>query len=117
MVTPSCLKSRPREGGSSRSLSRNLQQLFWRIWRLGFGTISGVPFRDGDPAPSSHVRAVRKALLGQRPWPHCDDDAEHFLLKQEHCRFIEELAISNTGMVDIKVMNGLPIALDIHEQF
>ena len=101
---------------SSRSLSPNLRQLFQQLWRTGFGTFRGVHFRDGDPLFDPPFHVVRKARTTEQAWPHRGSLAAEFTLKREHIRFIEELVAAGNGVVDIKVVKGLPVDLDIHEQ-
>jgi hypothetical protein len=106
----------PGADANARSLSPHLRHLFHRIWRMGYGTIRGVHFRDGDPLSDPPFHPVRKARLSEEAWPRRESATADFALKREHLRFIEELAAAGTGVVDIKVVNGLPVDLEIHEQ-
>ncbi len=106
----------PGSDATARSLSPNLLHLFHRMWRMGYGTIRGVHFRDGDPLLDPPFLPVRKARLTEAAWPCRESAPADFALKREHVRFLEELAATGTGVVDIKVVKGLPADLDIYEQ-
>jgi hypothetical protein len=84
--------------------------------QMGYGTIRGVHFRDGDPLFDPPFDVIRKVRTAEKAWPHHDSGAGDFVLTREHLRCIEELAASRNGIVDIKVVNGLPVDLDIHER-
>jgi len=96
----------------SRSLSPNLRYIFDYMWRMGYGTIRGLHVRDGDLLLDPPFHPVRKARLSEDAWPRCKSAHPDYALKREHIRFSEEIA----GVVDIKVVKGLPVDLDIHEQ-
>jgi len=106
----------PPPDATAGSLSPNLRHLFHVAWRMGYGTIRGVYFRDGDPLLAPPFQLVRKARLTQEAWSHRDSAPAEYALRREHVRFMQELATTGTGVVDIKVVNGLPVDLDIHEQ-
>ena len=46
--------------------SENLRYVFNRMWRMGYGTVRGLHFRDGEPVldpPFDVVRTVRLPRL------------------------------------------------------
>lgn len=117
MVLPLQDRCRPtRADATAGSFSPNLRRLFLYMRRIGFGTLRGVHFRDGDPLFDPPFDVIRKVRTAEKAWPHHDSVVGEFVLTREHLRFIEELAASRNGIVDIKVVNGLPVDLDIHEQ-
>ena len=77
----------------------------------------GLHVRAGDPLfdpPPLVVRTVRLSEAG----PSCRNAANaDYALKREQIAFQRELAAIDTGVIDvIKVHDGLPVGLDIHEQ-
>lgn len=117
MILPLHERCRPAKAGTTaESLSPNLRYVFHYMWRMGYGMIRGLPFRDGDPLLDPPFHPVRKARLTEEPWSRRESVPADFVLKREHIRFLEELAATGTGVVDVKVVNGLPVDLDIHEQ-
>lgn len=101
---------------TSRSLSPSVRHLFDDMWRMGYGTIRGARVRDGDLLLDPPYIPVRKARLSEEPWSRCGSAHADYALKREHIRFLEELTAIGSGVVDVKVVKGLPIDLDIHEQ-
>jgi hypothetical protein len=116
MLPPPDDRRRPPGDPNGRSLSPNLRPLLQCMRQMGYGTIRGVHFRDGDPLFDPPFDVIRKVRTAEKAWPHRDSVAGVFELTCEHLRFIEELAASRNGIVDIKVVNGLPVDLDIHER-
>ena len=101
---------------TSRSLSPNLRHVFNDMWRMGYGTIRGIHVRDGNPLLSPPYSPVRKARLSEEAWSCRESANAGYQLKREHVRFQEELAALGTGVVDVKVISGVPVDLDLHEQ-
>jgi len=113
---PDDRRRQPGDDAKSRSQSPNLRRLLHCMRQMGYGTIRGVHFRDGDPLFDPPIDVVRKIRTAEKAWPHRDSVAGEFVLTHEHRRFIAELAATGIGVVDIKVVNGLPVDLDIHER-
>lgn len=106
----------PRDDVNDRSRSPNLRRLLQRMRQMGYGAIRGVHFRDGAPLFDPPFDVIRKVRTAEKAWPHRKPAAEEFVLTNEHLRFIDELAATGSGVVDIKVVNGLPVDLEIHER-
>jgi hypothetical protein len=106
----------PDDDANGRSFSPNLRRLFLCMRQKGYGTFRGVHFRDGDPLFDPPFDVIRKVRTAEKVWPHRNSVAGEFVLSSEHRRFIDELAATGSGVVDIKVVNGLPVDLDIHER-
>lgn len=99
------------------SLSPNQRRLLERMRRLGYGTIRGLHVRAGDPLfdpPPLIVRAIRLSEVGSS---HHESVGAEKALKREQIAFVRELAAVGTGVIDVvKVHDGLPVGLEIHEQ-
>ncbi len=92
-----------------------MRRLLRRMWQLGYGTIHRLHVRDGEPVFDPSPRIVRTIRLGQAcsGRPGCDD----FALKREQQALVRLLAELGTGVIDlIKVHDGLPVGLEIHER-
>lgn len=116
MSVPGNRRGPPWPDGTAGSLSPNLRRLLDRMRRLGYGTIRGLHVRAGDPLfnpPPLVVRMVRLAEAG----PPCREPASaEYALNREQIAFQRELAVIDTGVIDvIKVHDGLPVGLEIHE--
>lgn len=117
MLSPPDDRRRPPDNDANgQSHSPNLHRLFLCMRQLGYGTFRGVHFRDSDPHFDTPFQVIRKIRTAEKAWPHRDSVAADFVLTREHLRFIEELVATGTGVVDIKVVNGLPVDLEIYEQ-
>lgn len=101
---------------TSRSLSPNLHYIFDYMWRMGYGTIRGLHVRDGDLLLDPPFLPVRKARLSEEAWPRRKSANADYPLKREHIRFHEELVAFGTGVVNVKVVSGMPVNLDLYEQ-
>lgn len=104
-------------GSPASRLSPNMRHLLRRMWQLGYGTIRRLHVRDGQPVFDPAPAVVRTIRLGQpEPGigkPACDD----FALKQQQLALVRLLADVGTGVIDlVKVHDGLPVGLEIHEQ-
>lgn len=98
-------------------LSPGCRSLLELIRRVNFGRIEALAVRGGEPVlhpPPRVVRAVRLAQIGpMRPEPA----STQYPLKREQIALVEALAAIGTGVIEtIKVHDGLPVALEIHEQ-
>lgn len=117
MLRPPDDRRHPADDNSNPpSPSPNVRRLFLRMRRQGYGTIHGVRFRDGDALFDRPFQVIRKVRTTEKAWPHRNLDAAEFMLTREHLRFIEELSVMGSGVVDVKVVNGLPVDLDFHER-
>ena len=96
--------------------SENMRHICSRMWQMGYGTIHGLPVRGGDPQPDQPFRVTRKVRLTETRPPGRRVANPAFTPKPEHLRFQQELAAIRDGVVDIKVHDGLPVDLEIHEQ-
>lgn len=101
---------------TSRSLSPNLRYIFDYMWCMGYGIIRGIHVCDGDPQLTPPFFPVRKARLSEEAWSRRESTNADYQLTREHIRFQEELAALGTGVVDVKVVAGMPVDLDLHEQ-
>jgi hypothetical protein len=98
-------------------LSPACRSLLELICRVNFGRIEALAVRGGEPVldpPPRVVRAVRLAEVGpSRPEPA----GAQYSLKREQIAMVEALAAIGTGVIEvIKVHDGLPVVLEIHEQ-
>lgn len=87
------------------------------IRRVRFGRIEALAVRGGQPVldpPPRVVRAVRLAQIGpMRPEPA----GAQYPLNRAEIALVAMLSAIGTGLIEtIKVHDGLPVALDIHEQ-
>jgi hypothetical protein len=83
---------------------------------MGYGTIRGLHVRDGDPLVDPPFAAVRSVRLSSSGASQIDTRRVEFSLKAEHIRFQQELASIGDGVIDVvKVHDGLPVGLEIHE--
>ena len=97
--------------------SDNLRYVFDRMWRMGYGTIRGLSFRDGDPLLDPPFSVVRVVRLPDSSPPRQLTITSQCPANREHFAFQQELAAIGTGVIDvIKVHDGLPVGLEIHEQ-
>lgn len=113
MVSP-VLRCRPNGSGTSAcALSTSMRKLCNVMWHMGYGMVVGVHFRSGDVLDNPPHDIIRKARTTEDAWPHFSAPPADFVPKREHIRLIEELGRTGTGTIDIKVVNGLPIDLDI----
>ncbi|MBU4399171.1 MAG: hypothetical protein KKE86_07530 [Planctomycetes bacterium] len=90
--------------------------MFDYMWRMGYGIIRGIHVRDGDPQLTPPFFPVRKARLSEEAWSRRESANADYQLTREHIRLQEELAALGTGVVDVKVVSGVPVDLDLHEQ-
>lgn len=98
-------------------LSPNLSRLLDRMWRLGYGTVRGLHVRAGDPLFDPPPIVVRTVRLSEAGPPRCKSANANFALNREQSALQRELAAIDTGVIDvIKVHDGLPVGLEIHEQ-
>ena len=97
--------------------SENLRYIFARMWRMGYGTVRGLHFRDGEPLLDPPFDVVRTVRLPAASPPRPLAVSLQCPVKREHFAFQQELAAMGTGVIDvIKVHDGLPVGLEIHEQ-
>lgn len=97
--------------------SENLRYVFNRMWRMGYGTVRGLHFRDGDPLLDPPFDVVRTVRLPDSSPPRQLVITSHCPPNREHFAFQRELAAIGTGVIDVvKVHDGLPVGLEIHEQ-
>ena len=101
---------------TSWSLSPNLRHLFDDMWRMRYGMIRGIHVRDGNPLLNPPYFPIRKARLSEKAWSCRNSANADYQLTREHVRFQEELAALGTGVVDVKIVAGVPVELDLHEQ-
>ncbi len=118
MVTSVLRQDTPAVAGAvAGSPSPNLRRLLERMRRLGFGTVRGLHVRSGDPLfdPPYLVVSIHRTT---EPAPkRTPSPASGFALSREQSRFAEILAQVGDGVIDlIKVHDGLPTVVEIHEQ-
>lgn len=102
---------------SSGSLSPNLLRLLERMRRIGFGTIRGLHVRAGDPLFDPPFQIIRVHRTTEPAPSRTPAQTHGFALKREQTRFAEILAEIGNGVIDlIKVHEGLPTVVEIHEQ-
>ncbi len=116
MVLPSERCRSPKNGTSEDPLSAGMRQLCGAMWHMGYGTVANIHFRDGDLLDEPPFEIIRRARTKENAWPHYDAPSADFIPKHEHFRLVEELKRTGSGTVDIKVVNGLPVDLEIHER-
>jgi hypothetical protein len=101
---------------TNRSLSPNQCFMLAHMWRMGFGTIRGLHVRGGDLLLDPPFISTPKVRLTEDRWLGHESANADYTLKREQIRFLEELRFLGTGVVDITVHGGLPVALEIHKQ-
>lgn len=117
MVSNSETRIRTPPGvAASGSLSPNQRRLLERMRKLGFGLIRGLHVRAGDPLFDPSPTIVRTVRLPE-PGPNAARVApDAFALCREQRAFLECLSHMGDGVIDvIKVHDGLPVNLEIHE--
>lgn len=101
---------------TKRSLSPNERRLLERMQRLGFGTISGLHVRAGEPQFDPPFKVSRTWLARGRNAPRLESDLADFILKEEQASFFRELRAMGGGVIDaLKIQAGLPISFEARE--
>lgn len=95
------------------SLSAGMRRLCNVMWRMGYGAVIGVHFHRGDLSDDPPYEIIRRVRTTENFWPHYSAPDADFVPKREHIRLVEELERTGTGTMDIKVVNGLPVDLEI----
>lgn len=118
MVTSVLRQDTPAVAGTvAGSPSPHLRRLLERMRRLGFGTIRGLHVRAGDPLfdPPFQIVSVHRTT---EPAPkRIPSPAAGFALSREQSRFAEILAQVGDGVIElIKIHDGMPVVVEIHEQ-
>lgn len=102
---------------TSGSLSPNLRRLFERMRRLGYGTIHGLHVLAGDPLFNPPPLVVRTVRLSDHVSTSQGTANADYTLKREQIALLRELTAIEAGVIEvIKVHDGLPVGLEMHEQ-
>lgn len=107
--TPPC-------GLESGLLSPNMRRLLERMRKLGFGTIRGLHVRAGEPLFDPRPVVVRTVLVREAGAASPRVMPDVFTLSREQVAFVHCLASMDEGVIDmIKIHDGLPVSMEIHE--
>lgn len=101
---------------SISDLSPAYRGLLESIRQVNFGRIEGLVVRGGEPVLDPPPRVVRAVRLAENARWRPEPAGAPCRLKREQIALVQELAAIGTGVIrTIKVHDGLPVALEIHE--
>lgn len=101
---------------SNSDLSPAYRGLLESIRQVNFGRIEGLVVRGGEPVLDPPPRVVGAIRLAQRGPSRPESAGAQCHWKREQFALVQELAAIGTGVIrTIKVHDGLPVALEIHE--
>lgn len=101
----------------TRPLSPACRSLLELIRWVNFGRIEELAVRGGDPVFDPPPRVVRAVRLAQPGPSRHQSTRTPSTLRREEIGLVQELATIGTGVIHvIKIHDGLPVALEIHQQ-
>ncbi len=109
-------RSPPARDVSKHMLRRSEQRLLEMVRRVGYGSLAGIPVRNGQLLLGQKIRTRSRHRLGRQ-----DDSsgrlarADDFKLKRQHWDLICRVRRIIDGVVTIEIQDGLPINLLVDE--
>lgn len=109
----------PARAVTLRSLRPAEQQLLELVRQLGYGTLADIRIAGGELVLHAGFKIRRRHRLGQRDSPTGPPDEQHnYVLKELHLDLVTQIrALAQGRIVRLEVQDGLPVHLEIEQEF